>query len=190
MENTDQIVERVNLVYKALGDNEGREVELPFRLLVLSDFSADDASSVLESQVPIGLSRYNIDQVLAGFHIRLSLQLNNHLLDQGEGDLNIELPIKNMSDFSPDSIIENVPELKELCRLRTLFTTLHESGGKPESLIQTSIPIIEIKGPARSYLKRAGILVDRNESGKSEQKVDIDLLEHLFGIIFNNTVRF
>jgi type VI secretion system protein ImpB len=53
----------------------------------------------------------------------LEFSVPNRLSDEGD-DLNVHLKIDTMKDFSPENIVENVEELKQLMQLRQSLIAL------------------------------------------------------------------
>ncbi|MBL1275607.1 MAG: type VI secretion system contractile sheath large subunit [Ectothiorhodospiraceae bacterium] len=116
---SQQNIERVNLVYRSGDKNTGIDVELPFRALVLGDFTQSAASEFFDEQSPISVTVDNINDVIKGANITLTLNVRNCLIDDESADhLTISLPITALSDFEPHAIVKNVPYLAKLATLR------------------------------------------------------------------------
>lgn len=127
----DQVNEkaRINLEYKSkiMG---GRTVKLPFRMMVLGDFSPNSR----EKELDIGQRRtWQIDkstfnQVLSEMAPSLEIVVDNKLAETKEGEeskkLVAKLAFKNRDDFHPEKIIDQVPELQELAKLRDMVKDL------------------------------------------------------------------
>ncbi len=118
--------ERVNIVYKSDTGDAQEEVELPFRFLVMGDFTGRDEETPLEQRKLIGVDKDNFDDVLAGQNVSADISVPNKLsddVDEGE-ELPVSLKFENMKDFSPDNVCQQVPELKSLTDLRDALTML------------------------------------------------------------------
>jgi type VI secretion system protein ImpB len=118
--------ERVNIVYKSHTGDAQEEVELPFRFLVVGDFTGREEETPIEQRTLMGVDKDNFDDVLAGQNVGADLTVPNKLTEESEEaeELSVSLKFENMKDFSPDSIVQQVPELKSLVDLRDALTML------------------------------------------------------------------
>ena len=116
--------ERVNIVYKTyIGDAE-EEIELPFRFLVLGDFTGRPDDTPIEQRELANVDKDNFDDVLASKEVGLEANVPNKLSGQEGDELAVSLSFKRIRDFTPDALCEQVPELKQLTELRDALTTL------------------------------------------------------------------
>ena len=118
---------RINLEYKSKIQG-GRSVKLPYRMMVLGDFSPNHA----EKEKAIGdrrswqIDKSTFNQVLSEIAPSLELTVENKL-EETDGDpkmMGVKLDFKNRDDFHPEKLIEMVPELKELANIRDLVKDL------------------------------------------------------------------
>ncbi|VAX01420.1 Uncharacterized protein ImpC, partial [hydrothermal vent metagenome] len=142
--SSQQSVERVNLVYRSGDKKTGMDVELPFRTLVLGDFTQSGASEVFDGQTPVSVTTDNINDVIKGLGIELVIDVPDCLMDGESSDnLTITLPLTAISDFSPQTIVGNVPCLAKLAALRKQLLSILEGDleGKkasgPDTLMQS-----------------------------------------------------
>ncbi len=115
--------ERVNITYQSSTGNAQQEVELPLKMLFISDFTGRADSRPLEERKPINVDKDNFQQVLGEQNLSISIQVPNKLADDG-GELPVALKFKKLSDFGPDAVVEQVAELKKLMELRLALTSL------------------------------------------------------------------
>ena len=108
-ENT---TDRVNLVYKTEVAGTEQEIELPLRLLVLSDMSADERSEYFEEQHPVAILEAGLKGLFANIKPQVKVRVKNLLTDDGEID--IVYPVTSLDDFLPENIVNNTPELKKV----------------------------------------------------------------------------
>lgn len=120
--------ERLRLVYRTETAGRESDVELPFRMLVLGDFTRDGRSGFAEDNAPITLPARELDPVLAKLAPKLRLQVPNVLAEATEAPLEVTLEFRGLGDFAPDRIIRQVPELKALLELRALLWRYRERG--------------------------------------------------------------
>ena len=118
--------ERVNIVYKPATGDAKEEVELPLKLLVLGDFTLKDDSTPVEDRKPISVDKDNFNEVLKEQSLSLDISVPNRLDRNAkeEDRLKMQLKFQSIKDFEPDSIVEAVPELKQLIALRSALKAL------------------------------------------------------------------
>lgn len=116
--------ERINIKYRTETGGAVEEVELPLRLLVAGDFTGRPDATPLEERKPINIDKNNFDEVLQSQHVGLKLQIDNTLSDKAGEQLSTELHFNSMSDFEPESVAQQIPELRELLELREALTEL------------------------------------------------------------------
>lgn len=115
--------ERVNIVYRPATDGSDEEVELPLKLLVLGDFSGCAQQEMLENREPVNVTRDNFDEVIKARHAVLNLTVPDRIGGDGQ-ELGIELKIESMKDLEPESIVQQVPQLRRLLELREALRAL------------------------------------------------------------------
>lgn len=118
--------ERVNIVYKSHTGEKTEEVELPLKLLVLGDFSGRQSDEIVEERKTININKENFDEVMKSYGINMNLNVPNTLDAEGKSgsELTVQLKMRGIKDFSPDNIVEQVPELKSLLELRQSLLAL------------------------------------------------------------------
>ncbi len=116
--------ERVNIVYRPATGDAKEEVELPLKLLVLSDFTGRPDDRPLEKRETINIDKDNFNEVLKAQGISLNLTVPNKLSGRPDEEMNVKLKIESMKDFEPESIVNQVPELKRLLELREALKAL------------------------------------------------------------------
>lgn len=110
--------ERVNIVYKPATGDAQEETELPFKLLVLGDFTLAPDERAVEDRDPISIDKDNFDDVLKGQNVKVDLSVEDKLSGQDDAMMAVSLDFQSMKDFSPDEIARKVPELNKLLQLR------------------------------------------------------------------------
>jgi len=129
-ENAPATSDRVNLVYETKTGDKTEKVELPFRILVLGDYTHDERSEYLEEQKPINLEgdNHSIDIAFRKLAPGLDLKLPNRLQDD-DSELLISLKFTRLADFEPAALLNQVPVLKTLLRFTDLLARASDIDG-------------------------------------------------------------
>lgn len=117
---------RVRIDYKV--ETEGAEpiLELPFVVGILADLSGMPAEALkpLKQRTFATIDRDNFNQVMAKAAPRLAFRVANKLGDNPDEQLNVELNFRQLSDFEPGQVAQQVPALNELLQMRNRLTEL------------------------------------------------------------------
>jgi type VI secretion system protein ImpB len=158
--------ERVNITYKpATGDRQS-EVELPLKMLFVGDYTGKADERPLEDRRPVSIDKDNFQQVLAEHNLNLELGVPNVLVaDKDAGDLAVKLRFKKLSDFAPDAVAEQVPELRQLLELRAALTALKSPLGNVPAFRKKLQALLGDAGAREKLMKELGL--DAKEEGQS-----------------------
>lgn len=116
--------ERVNIVYRP-AEGEGREeVELPMKLLVLGEFTGAPDDRPVEKREPVSINKDNFDDVMKAQKVSLQLDVANMMSPNAGADLSLNLTFQKLSDFGPEAVVEQIPELKRILELREALRSL------------------------------------------------------------------
>ena len=91
--------------YNSSGPDGDEEVELPFRILVLGDFTANAASEYLDEQTPVSINTGNFNSVMRKFSPELTINVEDKLSDESDKPLVFEFTFHSLNDFSPEYFI-------------------------------------------------------------------------------------
>jgi len=129
--------ERINIVYKP-ATNMDEDVELPLKLVVLSDFTGREDSTALEDRKVINIDKDNFNQVLAEQRITMSFGVRDRLTPNAqEGDeVPVNLEIQNLKSFQPEQVVGQVPELKALLEIRDALVAMKGPLGNVKAFSQ------------------------------------------------------
>jgi type VI secretion system protein ImpB len=118
--------ERVNILYKTEVGGAQEEVELPLNILVMGEYNANipEDEKVLEDRKTISVDKDNFNDVMEKQDLGMTLSVPDKLSGHKDASLTVELKIRNLNDFGPESIVNQVPELKKLLELRSALTAL------------------------------------------------------------------
>jgi len=118
--------ERVNIVYRPATGDAKSEVELPLKLLVMGDYTLRDDDMPIEEMKPINIDKDNFNEVIKAQKLSLNVTVQNKLDPKAAEDSVLAMNIKfdSINDFSPDAIVDKVPELKQMIELRDALKAL------------------------------------------------------------------
>jgi type VI secretion system protein ImpB len=113
---------RINLKLDVGKGDAKKKTELPLKMLVLGDFSLKNKGDRVVEREKISINKNNFEQVMESLDLNVKYNVENKLT--GEGDMGINLNIKNMDSFKPENVAKNVPELSRLLAARNLLKDL------------------------------------------------------------------
>ena len=116
---------RVQMTYDVeIGDSIENK-ELPFVVGVLGDFGSDPdaARKRLKDRNFVNVDADNFDEVLGGVAPATSFRVENHLSPEG-GEFAVQLQFKQMDDFRPEAVVNQVEPLRRLLEARTKLADL------------------------------------------------------------------
>lgn len=116
--------ERVNIVYKSQVGDQQEEAELPLKILMVGDYTGRSDDTPLEDRKPISIDGENFNEVLAKQDLEVAVQVPNRLSGEKDAMLDLKLQFKKLDDFSPEGVVNQVPELRQLLELRAALTAL------------------------------------------------------------------
>lgn len=115
--------ERINIKYVPATGDQQAEMELPLKMFVVGDFKGHPEETPLEDRESISVDKNNFTSVMKEAGLSLSTTVTNRLDDDAE-ELPVNLEFSTLDDFAPDSVANQVPELKKLIDLREALVAL------------------------------------------------------------------
>jgi len=149
--------ERVNITYKSSVGDVQEEVELPLKMLFVGDYTGRKDETPLEDRKPINIDKDNFQQVLAEQKIGVTLSVANRLTDAQGESLSVDLKMKKLSDFNPDAVVEQVPELQKLMQLRAALTALKGPLGNVPAFRRKIQSMLQDEGAKAKLLAELGL---------------------------------
>lgn len=102
--------ERINIRYVPKADGLGSDVELPLNLLVVGDMKGRGEDAPIDERQAVSINKNNFNSVMGETGINLNFSVGNALSEKKGEEIQVELNVKKLEDFSPDNIAEQVPE--------------------------------------------------------------------------------
>jgi type VI secretion system protein ImpB len=117
---------RLTLTYRTEIQGALQEVSLPFRMLILAEFSAQgqpssDRKKDLPERAPRSLSGRNLTPIMKDMGIKMSFAATNHISPEDRATLPVDLKVTSIDSFSPAHIAESVQEIKALLIIKQLL---------------------------------------------------------------------
>ncbi len=117
---------RVKLSYEVEIGDAIEVKDLPFVVGVLGDFTGkqnpDNPLPKLKERAFVDIHAENFDAVMEGMGPNASFLVKNKVTQDGQ--FHVDLKFNSMKDFRPESVVEQVPALKELLEARTKLSDL------------------------------------------------------------------
>jgi type VI secretion system protein ImpB len=156
--------ERVNITYKPATGNAKEEVELPLKMLMLGDYTLRPDPTPLEDRKPINVDKDNFSKVMSEQKLALNFAIKDKLSDgPEEGELNVNLKFRRLSDMEPEAIANQVPELKKLLELRAALTALKGPLGNEKAFRNKIQQILGDPGSRNKLINELGLKKEGEE---------------------------
>jgi type VI secretion system protein ImpB len=116
---------RVQMTYDVEIGDAIENKELPFVVGVVGDFGAnpDVGKKRLKDRKFVNVDASNFDEVLGGVAPAATFRVPNHLSAEG-GEFAVRLQFREMADFRPESVVQQVAPLKGLLEARAKLAEL------------------------------------------------------------------
>jgi len=149
--------ERVNIVYRPATGDAREDVELPLKLLVMGDFALRPDERSVEDREPISIDKDNFNEVLKAQNIELNLTVPNKLSGEPDQEMAVKVQFESLKDFTPESIVKEVPELNRLLELREALKSLRGPLGNVPDFRKKIQELVKDETARERVLKELGI---------------------------------
>jgi len=153
--------ERVNIVYKPATDG-AEEVELPLKILAIGDYTGRADDRALEDRKPINIDKDNFSEVMEKHELGTDINVPDKLSGSSDAELAVSLKFKNLKDFTPEGVANQVPELKKLLELRNALTALKGPLGNRPAFRKQMQNLLGDEGSRKKLMEELGM----GEGGK------------------------
>ncbi len=163
---------RVNITYEVELGGAMVMKELPFVVGIVSDLSGNPKKSLgrLKDRKFVEIDRDNFDDVLSSMSPRVQMRVDNTLT--GEGELSVELEFNKLSDFEPESIVNQVAPLKKLLEVRGKLKDL-QSRAEGNDRLEEMLNAVITNEAIRDKLKDAtGAGASATDDGAEESRTE------------------
>lgn len=90
--------------------------------MVVADLT-EESDKPIEERTTFSINKNNFNDVMQSLNVKTNFSVNNKL-GVGKDELQVNLNFSELEDFSPDSIVNQVPELAKLMELRQALVAL------------------------------------------------------------------
>ena len=148
---------RVHITYDIETNGAVQSKELPFVMGVMGDYSGDNAEKKpLTKRNFLNLDRDNINDVMGTVAPKVSMKVENTL--QADGSvMQVDLDFKNIEDFEPHRVVENIEPLKKLMETRNKLRDLLTKADRSEKLEAILEDVLSNTQAIASLSKELGI---------------------------------
>jgi len=186
---------RVHITYDVETGGAPRRRELPFKVGVLAPLSGNGSGKAvsIRDKKMVSIERANFDSVLAAINPSLSFKVKNTIQESGS-DLAVSLSFLSMADFSPLSIVNQIPALQEMhssrSRLRDLMAKLDSQDALVAALSglvsdeERLQKMINLFAEAKSEIEAAGSAGDSSAVIGAVPEAELNQGTDLHGLIF------
>lgn len=115
---------RINLKLDVGKGDSKKKVELPFKMLVMGDFSSKKQDERVVDREKIDINKNNFEQVMAGMDLSLNYVADDKLSGQEEKGVSVNLKIDSMKSFNPENVAKSIPSISRLLAARNLVKDL------------------------------------------------------------------
>ncbi|WP_237360883.1 type VI secretion system contractile sheath small subunit [Vibrio marisflavi] len=115
---------RLMIQYDTRVEGEKKKKELPYRMMVLGDFSAGKSK---DAQVPfeereVRTLKHGINSSLKDMGISLNVSVPNSINPSKSPMLNLNFELNSMKDFKPENLAKKIPEINALLQLKEMLS--------------------------------------------------------------------
>jgi len=126
---------RVHISYDVETNGAVEKKELPFVMGVMGDYSGDNTKDKksLKDRKFAQIDRDNFNEVMGNISPQVNMKVEN-TLEGDDSEMSVDLIFKNMEDFEPQNIVQNITPLKKLMDTRNKLRDLLTKADRSEDL--------------------------------------------------------
>ena len=161
---------RVHITYDLETNGTSVEKEIPFVMGVMGDYSGDntEGKKSLKERKFSQIDRDNFNDVLAKVNPQLKMKVDNLLEDDGS-QMSVNLDFKNLEDFEPHKIVEQVEPLRKMLETRNKLRDLLTKADRSEDLESLLEDILSNTNALSSLSSELGLAENKDKGDKDGQ---------------------
>ncbi|MFY0666097.1 MAG: type VI secretion system contractile sheath small subunit [Natronospirillum sp.] len=114
---------RVNISLALETGGATKKKELPFKILVMGDFSNGQGEGGVKDRERINITSNNLEQVMENLSPKMSFSVPNRIKND-DSEIKVQLTASNFRSFHPEQVASQIPEVSELLSMRNLLKDL------------------------------------------------------------------
>ena len=132
------------------------------------DFSFKQRDDRVADREKISINKNNFTQVMESMDLKLKYNVEDKLT--GEGDMPVDMDMKNMDSFKPENVAKNVPALSKLLAARNLIKDLKSNLLDNRAFRKRLEELIKDPEAAKSLKEELSKIVPEEESGEEAKQ--------------------
>lgn len=152
---------RVHITYDLETNGSVVNKEIPFVMGVMGDYSGDNKENkkALKDRKFSQIDRDNFNDLMGKINPKLDMKVDNTLENDGS-EMGVSLDIKNLEDFEPHKLVEQIEPLKKLMATRNKLRDLLTKADRSEELENVLEDVLQSTEALANLSKELGIEED------------------------------